>query len=446
MKRAVVAGCAATLVACLVLAAGAGVRPGHIDYKEYTLDNGLQVILSEDHSVPVVAVDVWYHVGSAYEEDGKSGFAHLFEHMMFQGSENVGKAEHSQLVQRAGGNNNGSTTQDRTNYFEVVPSNRLNLALWLEADRMKSLAVNTENFENQRNVVKEERRQRIDNQPYGAAFLTSDTLAFDFVPYRHTVIGRMVDLDNGTVDDAQAFYKRYYTPNNAVLVVVGDIDPNKTMKMVEKYFGGIPRGPEIEPLTGEEPPHSAERRATEQDKNANVPAIFLSYTIPSAKHDDIPALELLGKILTDGESSRMHNRLVKEEKAAVVVFGGVDVRRGPGLFRFVAASNVGVDIATCEALMLEEIEKLKNEGFESRELEKSKIQFKTDFIRNRQTVLGKAEEIHDYVYFSEDLARINADIDHYMAVTNDDIMRVAKTYFTENNRTVVIAQPGSKNG
>jgi predicted Zn-dependent peptidase len=444
MRRAVIVGCAATLVTCLVVVAGAGVKPGYIDYKEYTLDNGLRVILSEDHSVPIVTVDVWYHVGSAYEEEGKSGFAHLFEHMMFQGSENVGKAEHSQLVQRAGGNNNGSTTQDRTNYFETLPANRLNLALWLEADRMKSLAVTGENFENQRNVVKEERRQRIDNQPYGNAFLTSDTLSFDFVPYRHTTIGRMVDLDNGTVEYAQAFYKRYYTPNNAVLVVVGDIDQKSTMKLVEKFFGGIPRGPEIKPLTGEEPPHTAERRATEQDKNANVPAVFVAYTIPSSKNDDIPALELLGKILTDGESSRMYNRLVKEEKAAVVVFGGVDVRRGPGLFRFIAASNVGVDIAKCEALMFEEIEKLKKEGFDAKELEKAKIQFKSDFIRDRQTVLGKAEAIHDHVYFSEDLARINTDIDRYMAVTNDDIMRVAKKYFIEINRTVVIAQPASK--
>ena len=446
MKKAVLTGCVAALVACFYLAAGAGENPDFINYKEFKLDNGLRVILSEDHSVPVVAVDVWYHVGSAYEQEGKSGFAHLFEHMMFQGSQNVGKREHSELVQRAGGNNNGSTTQDRTNYYQTLPSNRLNLGLWLEADRMKSLAVTPENFENQRNVVKEERRQRIDNQPYSNAFLASDTMAFDFVPYRHTVIGRMVDLDAGTVEDAQAFYKNYYTPNNAVLVVVGDIDPNKTMKMVEEYFGGIPRGPDVEPISGVEPPHTAERRAVIDDKNANVPAIFASYTIPASTSDDIPALELLGKILTDGESSRMYNRLVKEEKAAVVVFGGADVRKGPGLFRFVAAANVGVDIAKCEELMFAEIERLKSEGIDPKELEKSKVQFKADFVRNRQDVLGKAETIHDYLYFDGDLSRMNKDIDRYMAVTNDDIMRVAKSYFTENNRTVVIAQPVEKEG
>jgi predicted Zn-dependent peptidase len=446
MKRAVLAGCVAALVAVFCVAAGAGETPGFINYKEYKLDNGLRVILSEDHSVPAVAVDVWYHVGSAYEEEGKSGFAHLFEHMMFQGSENVGKREHGEYVQRAGGNNNGSTTQDRTNYYETLPSNRLNLGLWLEADRMRSLAVTNENFENQRDVVKEERRQRVDNQPYSNAFLASDTMAYDYVPYQHTVIGRMVDLDAATVDDAAAFYKRYYTPNNAVLVVVGDIDPKKTMKMVEEYFGDIPRGPDVEPISGVEPPHAAERRAVIDDKNANVPAIFASYTIPNSTSDDIPALELLGKILTDGEASRMHNRLVKEEKAAVVVFGGADIRKGPGLFRFVAAANVGVDITKCEELMFAEIEKLKAEGIEAKELEKAKVQFKADFVRGRQDVLGKAETIHDYLYFDGDLSQMNADIDRYMAVTNDDIMRVAKTYFIENNRTVVIAQPVKKEG
>jgi predicted Zn-dependent peptidase len=446
MKRALFLGILMALVMSLSLVAEAGKKPGYIDYKEYELDNGLRVILSVDKSVPIVAVDVWYHVGSGYEEKGRSGFAHLFEHMMFQGSENVEKREHSQWIQRAGGSVNGSTTQDRTNYYEVLPANRLNLALWLEADRMRSLAVTTENFENQRDVVKEERKQRVDNQPYGAAFLTSDTLSYDFEPYCHTVIGKMVDLDAAEVTDVQAFFDRYYSPNNAVLVVVGDIDKKKTMKMVEEYFGDIPRGPDVEPLSGVEPPHTAERRKIVEDKNANVPAIFVSYVIPDSRHEDMPALELLGKILTDGESSRMYKRLVKDEEAAVVVFGGVDTRKGPGLFRFIAASNVGVDISTCEELLFEEVERLKAEGIAGAELEKAKIQFKSDFIMDRQTVLSKAEAIHDYVYFNQDVAEINTDIDAYMAVTQDDIIRVATQYFTENNRTVVIAQPVSDEG
>lgn len=446
MKRALVLGVFVALMASLALVANAGKKAGNIEYKEYELDNGLRVILSVDKSVPIVAVDVWYHVGSGYEEVGRSGFAHLFEHMMFQGSENVDKREHSNFVQRAGGNNNGSTTQDRTNYYEVMPANRLNLALWLEADRMRSLAITVENFENQREVVKEERRQRVDNQPYGAAFLTADTLSYNFKPYRHTVIGKMVDLDAAEVQDVQAFFDNYYSPNNAVLVVVGDIDYKKTMKMVEEYFGNIPRGADVVPLTGVEPPHDGERRKMIDDPNANVPAVFAAYTIPNSVHEDMPALELLGKILTDGEASRMYRRLVKEEEAAVVVFGGVDVRKGPGLFRFITASNVGVDIEKCESLMMEEIEKVKTEGISAAELEKAKVQFKADFVMGRETVLNKAEEIQRYVYFSRDVSEINTDIESYMSVTLEDIIRVANTYLVENNRTVVIAVPASKEG
>jgi predicted Zn-dependent peptidase len=327
-----------------------------------------------------------------------------------------------------------------------MPANRLNLALWLEADRMRSLAITTENFENQRDVVKEERKQRVDNQPYGAAFLTSDTLSYDFEPYSHTVIGKMVDLDAAEVGDVKAFFDKYYSPNNAVLVVVGDINIKKTMKMVEEYFGDIPRGADVVELSGVEPPHDAERRKVVEDKNANVEALFMTYVLPDCLHDDMPALELLGAILTDGESSRMYRRLVKEEEAAVVVFGGVDARKGPGLFRFISAANVGVEIGTCEELMYEEIDKVKAEGIDAKELEKAKAQFKSGFIMGRQTVLSKAETIHSYVYFDKDLAQINTDLDNYMAVTSDDIKRVANQYLIEKNRTVVIANPASQEG
>lgn len=425
------------------LAAYAG-SPGKIKFEEYHLDNGLRVILSEDKSVPIVAVNVWYHVGSAHEEEGRSGFAHLFEHMMFQGSKNVAKLEHGQFIQRAGGNLNGTTNQDRTLYYEVLPANRLNLALWLEADRMRSLAVTSTNFENQRSAVKEERLMRIDNQPYGAAFLTSDTLSYDFKPYSHTVIGKMVDLDAAEVEDVQAFFDKFYKPNNAVLVVVGDINKGKTKKMIEKYFGDIPRGGDVPPIWGEEPPHREERRAVIEDKNANVPAIFISYIIPPYTSPDRPALELLGNILSDGESSRLYQRLVKEEEAAVVVFGGVDSRKGPGLFRLIALSNVGVDIDVCEELIYEVLENLKTNGIANKELEKAKIQFKFGFINNRETVMDKAEALQHYAYYHENLKDINTELDLYMSITMDDIMRVARKYFTENNRTVVTANPAGK--
>ena len=442
MKRLI----AVFVLMCLVVTAGMAddERPGYIEYTEYKLDNGLRVILSEDHSVPIVAVNVWYHVGSGYEEVGRSGFAHLFEHMMFEGSENVGKTEHMKYVSTAGGSMNGSTTQDRTNYFETLPANRLNLGLWLEADRMRSLAITEENFENQRETVKEERRQRVDNQPYGEAFLVSDTLDYDWPPYSHTVIGKMVDLDAAKVSDVQAFFDKYYKPSNAVLVIVGDIDQKKTMEMVKEYFGDIPGSDPIPKLSGKERTNKGERREVVDSPKANVPAIFLGYITPPHLDADTPALELLNSVLVDGESSRMHKRLVKDEEAAFGVFGFNDSRMGPSLFRLIAASNAGVDIGVVEELMQEEIVKVQTDGITPEELEKVKIQWKTNFITGRQTCMQKAEALQHYAYFHDDLSEINTDIDRYMAVTVEDIQRVANEYLQVDNRAVVIAAPPSK--
>ncbi len=441
MKRIFAFACALCIVAT---AAHAGKpKAGAIAYEQYTLKNGLRVVISEDHSVPVVAVDVWYHVGSANEERGRSGFAHLFEHMMFQGSENVGKTEHFQYVSRAGGTMNGSTTQDRTNYFEVLPANRLNLGLWLEADRMRSLVITDEKFENQRETVKEERRQRVDNEPYGAAFMVSDTLCFDSWPYSHTVIGRMDDLDAAKTEDVQRFFDRYYCPANAVLAIVGDVDSKHALELVREYFGDIPAGEPSEPVDYNESFNKGERREVVDSPKANVPAVFISYLIPPHDDPDSPALSLLSNILSDGESSRMHKRLVKDEEVAFGVFGFLDSRLGPSLFRVIVASNAGVDIGVCERMVYEEIDRVKNEGISDDELEKARVNFKTNFIEGRQTVMRKAESIQHYIRFHNDLARINTDLDVYLAVTAEDIQRVARKYLNENNRTVVVAQPPS---
>lgn len=443
MKRFVAGGIAALVLvwACYGVASR---KAGYVEYEQYELDNGLRVILSEDSSVPIVAVNIWYHVGSAHEQPGRSGFAHLFEHMMFEGSENVPKGEHDKLIQRAGGNVNATTNEDRTLYWEVLPANQLNLALWLEADRMRALAVTSETFENQRSAVKEERLMRIDNQPYGPAFLTVDTLAYDFAPYSHTVIGKMVDLDAAHVVDAQNFFKQYYTPNNAVLVIVGDIDKKKTKKMIKEYFDDIPRGADVAPISGVEPPHHEERRVVLEDVNANVPGIFINYMTPDHLDDDTPALDLLGNILTDGESSRLYLRLVKEERTAVVVFGGADSRRGPSVFRFIAIANVGSNIEASETLIYEELDQVKAQGVTEDELAKAKIQFKTNYIMSRETAMDKAEAIQHYAFYHDDLSGLNSDLDRYMAVSADDIQRVANKYFVEENRTVVIAEPASQ--
>jgi zinc protease len=445
MKRQVVAATALVVAAgTLFASAGYGKKGsdvGKISYEEHTLDNGLRVVLSEDHSVPVVAVNVWYHVGSANEEKGRSGFAHLFEHMMFEGSANIEKGDHFKYVSEAGGTMNGSTTNDRTNYYETLPSNRLNLGLWLESDRMRSLVITEEKFENQRETVKEERRQSIDNQPYGEAFLVSDTLGYDGWPYDHTVIGSMDDLNNAHVDDVQKFFNRYYCPANAVLVIVGDIEPKKTMEMVQKYFGNIPSGQKSTFPTWDEKFNKGERRKTVDAPKANVPAIFATYQIPSHLHADTPALEMLNMILADGEASRLHQKLVKEEEKAFVAFGFVDGRLGPGQFRLIVASNAGVDISECEKLMDAEIEKVIATGVTKEELDRAKTKIKSRFISQKETVMGKAEELHHYIRFHKELSEINSDLDNFMAVTPQDIQRVAKTYLPAANRTLVVAAP-----
>jgi len=434
-------------VAIALLAAlaayGAAGTAGYIDYTEHKLDNGLRVILSEDHSVPVVAVNVWYHVGSANEDRGRSGFAHLFEHMMFQGSENLEKGEHFKHVSRAGGTMNGSTTTDRTNYWEVLPANRLNLGLWLEADRMRSLAITEDNFENQRETVKEERRQRVDNEPYGAAFMVADTLGYNGWPYNHTVIGSMDDLDAAEVSDVKAFFDRYYCPSNAVLVIVGDIDPKKALEMAEEYFGDIPAGTRSTFPKWNEPMNKGERREVVDSPKANVPAAFVSYQTPPHDDADTPALEMLVDLLTDGESSRLHKRLVKDEEAAFGVFGWAEGRIGPSRLMLIVAANAGRDINECQAIMDEELERVKNEGVTPEELAKLKTAFKTEFVSGRQTVMRKAEELQHYARFHKDVSEVNTDLDALMAVTAADIQRVAKKYLNDNNRSVVIAMPPS---
>src|SRR2546421_1212878 len=291
------------------LAPGLAAQAGRIAYEAFTLPNGLRVLYSEDHSTPIVSVDVWYNAGSRNERPGRSGFAHLFEHMMFEGSAHVKKGEHFQLISRAGGSENGSTAEDRTNYYETIPSNRLNLALWLEADRMRSLAITDENFHNQRETVKEERRLRVDNQPYAPAFIDGMTWPFDSAAcfaYAHTVIGSMDDLNAAQLSDVQAFFDTYYAPNNATLVVVGDFRPLELRRFVNQYFSEIPRHADPSPVSCSSKlgPGTARRELT--DAHANLPAVIRIYRGPPHAHPDTPALELLNVILGGGESSRLN--------------------------------------------------------------------------------------------------------------------------------------------
>ena len=440
------------LLAVLPAALAAQGEAGRIAYEQFTLPNGLRVIYSEDHSTPVVSVDVWYDVGSRNERAGRSGFAHLFEHMMFQGTAHVKKAEHFQLVQRAGGSLNGSTQEDRTNYFETLPSNRLNLALWLEADRMRSLAITQENFENQRQAVKEERRLRFDNQPYQAAFVDGITWLFDSTacfPYAHSVIGSMADLDSARLPDVQAFFDTYYAPNNATLVIVGDFNPSGLRRLVNDYFGGVPAHPAPEPVrcggrAGGGGGGGPTRRDV-RDAQANLDAALRFYRVPEHRHADTPALEILNLILGQGESSRLNIAVVRREKAAVgigALLNPTGSRNGPGVFVAYGIVNQGIAVDRMDSLIGMQLDSIRTNGISADELAKAKNILRASFIANRETTLGKAEELHHYRLFHDGLEEINTDLVRILAVTAEDVKRVANTYFDPANLLLVIVHAG----
>jgi zinc protease len=427
-------------------------QAGQITYEAFTLPNGLRVIYSEDHSAPIVSVDVWYNTGSRNERAGRSGFAHLFEHMMFEGSAHLKKGEHFQLISRAGGSNNGSTAEDRTNYYETVPSNRLNLALWLEADRMRSLAITEENFHNQRETVKEERRLRVDNQPYSPAFVDGITWPFDSTgcfAYAHTVIGSMDDLNAAQLADVRAFFDTYYAPNNATLVVVGDFRPLELRRYVNQYFSEIPRRADPPPVSCSARLSPGIQRREVTDAHANLPAVLRIYRAPPHADPDTRALELLNVILGQGESSRLNVAVVRREKAAVgtqVAMNPFDSRRGPGVLLVLAVANQGVDPLKLDTLLTTQLDSIRTTGVTDEELTKAKNTFRAGFVHTRETTLGKAEELHHYDLFHPSLADINNDLAHFLAVTAEDVRRVAAKYLDPANAVVIIVKPAAAAG
>ena len=438
------------LLLLISLSGSASAQAGRVAFEQFTLPNGLRVISSEDHSTPIVSVDVWYDVGSRNERPGRSGFAHLFEHMMFQGSAHVKKSEHNQLLERAGADFNGSTAEDRTNYYETVPSNRLNLALWLEADRMRSLAITAENFENQRQAVKEERRLRVDNQPYQGAFTDGLTWPFDSTscfPYAHTVIGSMADLDAAKLPDVQAFFETYYAPNNATLVVVGDFNPAELRRLVNQYFAGVPSHAAPESPRCEAPPSAARGpvRRDVQDAKANLDAVLRMYRVPEHRHGDTPALEILNIILGQGESSRLNVAVVRRDQAAVATgallnpFGS---RNGPGVWVLYGIVNQGVASDRLDTLIAVQLDSIRANGITAAELEKAKNVLRAGFIATRETTMGKAEELQHYRTFHNSIDDINTDLDLLLAVTSDDVKRVANTYLAPSNLTLLIVRAG----
>ncbi|MFJ8045323.1 M16 family metallopeptidase [Kitasatospora sp. NPDC096147] len=413
---------------------------------EHRLANGLRVVLSEDHLTPVTAVCLWYDVGSRHEVKGRTGLAHLFEHLMFQGSANVSNNGHFELVQGAGGSLNGTTSFERTNYFETMPAHQLELALWLEADRMGSLlaALDDTSMENQRDVVKNERRQRYDNVPYGTAFEKLTALSFpDGHPYHHTPIGSMADLDAATLEDARAFFRTYYAPNNAVLSIVGDLDPEQTIAWVEKYFGTIPAHDGKQPPRDGTLPETIGAEARELVRE-DVPsrALMAAYRLPHDGTREADAADLALTILGSGESSRLYNRLVRRDRTAVAAgFGLLRLAGAPSLGWLDVKTSGDATIAQIETAVDEELARFAAEGPSAEELERAQAQIEREWLDRLATVAGRADELCRYAVLFGDPKLLNEALGKVLDVTADEVKAVAAARLRPDNRAVLVYEP-----
>jgi zinc protease len=430
------------VVLALALGLAANAAPiKKIEFSDTRLENGLRVIIAEDHAAPVVAIAVNYAVGSRDERKGRTGFAHLFEHMMFKGSENVGAGEHPYLIFSNGGTMNGTTNKERTLYYETVPANQLDLVLFLEADRMKSLDITKENLDNQRHAVQEERRLRVDNQPYGKVFEALEELAYENFAYEHSVIGSMADLSAATVDDVAAFFKTYYAPNNAVLSIVGDVDTKATLARVEKYFGTIPSQSAPPKLDLTEPAQSEERRVTLDDPLARLPRIDMAYKIPPALSPDEDALSVLATILSSGRSSRFTENIVRQKQLATSVGAFTDESHATGLFRIVGTAAPGKSLADLEAAIEAEIDRVKAGPIADWEMDKARNQAKNAFIGSLGSSFQRAVLLGEYALFFDKPDMINTRAEAIAKVTAADVQRVVGKYLVKTGRTVVLSVP-----
>jgi zinc protease len=417
-------------------------RPVRLTVETYRLANGLNVVLAPDPSVPIVAVNVWYFVGSANEVAGRTGFAHLFEHMMFQGSQNVGDDGHFRLVQEAGGSINGSTSADRTNYFQAVPSNFLERVLWQEADRMGFLlpAMTEEKLDNQRSVVQNERRQNYDNAPYG---LAGETIAAALHPAGHPYswipIGSLVDLNAASMEDVQDFFRTYYAPNNASLAVVGDFDVAETKRWIERYFGDIPAGPPIERPTPAPVRLSEERRLVLEDR-VQLPRLQAVWPTPAQFEPYDADLNVLGRILGAGRSSRLFERLVLGEQLAQTVSAGQSGRRLAGQFSVTVQARPGIPLPRILAIVDEEIARLATEGPSQREVDRARNAIEAGFIEQVETTLSRADVLNRYATFAGDPAFLERDFARYDAVTPETV-RAAAQRFLGHGRVVLSVVP-----
>lgn len=407
-----------------------------VEFEEYDLENGMHVILHQDNSSPVVTTAVMYHVGSKHESKGRTGMAHFFEHLLFEGTENIPKGEWFNIVSSRGGRNNANTTQDRTYYYEVFPSNNLELGLWMESERLLHPVINQIGVDTQNEVVKEEKRQRIDNAPYGKISYGTGINPHMFTkhPYKNSVIGSMADLDAAQLSEFQAFNKKFYHPNNAVLVVTGDFEVKETKEMIENYFGTIPRGPEVDQSQPKEEAITAPIRITEYDANITLPFKLFAYRTPGMGHRDTYVLDMISTLLSDGRSSRMYKKMVDEQKMALQVAAFPRTMEDYGTYIIGAMPMQGFELDQLAKSMDEEIERIKTELISDREYEKLQNIMENRFVSANSSMEGIANSLARYYMLYDDVNLINNEIEIYRSITKEEIQAVAIKYLDPNKR------------
>ena len=412
-----------------------------VAYTEYNLKNGLHVILHQDKTAPVVAVSVMYHVGSKDEMTNRTGFAHFFEHLLFEGSDNIKRGEFMKIVSSNGGQNNANTTQDRTFYYEVFPSNQLTTGIWLESERMMHPVINEVGVKTQNEVVKEEKRLRVDNQPYGNFLSEIMKRLFTKHPYNWVPIGSMADLDAATLDEFKAFNKKYYTPVNSVLVIAGDIDIAKTKTLVENYFADIPSGVAVIKTVAKEDPITKETVDTAYDNNIQIPAILAAYRVPGETSKDSKALEMASSVLSQGNSSRMFKKMVDDKKNSLQVGSFNYSLEDYGAYITYALPNNDTPLDTLLKDMDDEVVKLQTTLITEAEFTKLQNQFENDFIGKNSKMLGVAENLANGYTFYKNTNNINTELEEIRKITRQDILEVAKKYLSKNQRVVLYYLP-----
>ncbi len=412
-----------------------------IEYVEYELSNGMHVILHQDNTTPIVAITTTFHVGSKNEDPQRTGFAHFFEHLMFGSTKHIESGEYDKIVEGAGGANNAYTTQDKTFYYVLLPSNQIEMGLWLESERIVNLIIDSVGVETQRNVVKEERRQRIDNQPYGTVIEETFVRAYKEHPYNWTPIGSLEHINRATIQEFTDFHEQFYTPNNAVLSIAGDIEIEQTKEWIDKYYGSIEvRNENVYRPNIKEPPLTAEIRDVVYD-NVQLPLVLQAYRIPEQGSKDFYALDMLSQVLATGRSSRLYKELVDKQQKAVQSGSFQYNLEDSGLFISYAISNAGITAEDLEAAMQVELNKVKNELISKKEFEKLRNQIESGFVNSVSTIAGIAENLADYHLMYGDANLINTEIEKYMSVTREDIQNVAKKYLNKDNRVVLFYLP-----